>query len=115
LPSYAVRDSSGFTRRKPFHKRALLRRRTTAGCRLRRSRGRAPDARRRDDDVDPLVRERPLQQRLRPRPDAERGEILGRGAGAGAPLAERAHDDHGGPELRGERQQLALALALLAG
>src|SRR5207302_1183163 len=66
-----------------------------------------------DDDVHALVGECPLQQRLRPRRDTKRGELLAprRAAKEGAP-AERPHHDHRHTELGREWKEFALALPL---
>src|SRR5918994_859018 len=73
--------------------------------------------RRREDRVDAVVGEQPLQERLRPRLDAERPQRLER-RGVRRPRdesarAERRHHEHRNPELGGERQQLTFAVALL--
>src|SRR5918995_4836150 len=64
--------------------------------------------RRREDRVDAFVRERPLEQGLRPRLDAERSQRLERRSVRRAPHqptpTERHHHEHGSPELGGERQ-----------
>ena len=69
-----------------------------------------------DHSVDPLVRERPLEQGLRPGRDpevAERGERLRRRRIRQPGLvAQRPHRDHRDVELRCEREQLLLALTL---
>ena len=71
-------------------------------------------ARRRDHDVDTLVRQRPLQQRLRPRVHTE---LVEHGSGRRplyqCALPERPHDDDCDTELGRERKQLALGLALV--
>src|SRR4051812_31868275 len=73
---------------------------------------------RRDRDVAAGVAQHPLEQRLRPGLDAERAQrlevaVARRARDEAAPAAERAHDDDAEPELVGERQDLALDLALV--
>jgi hypothetical protein len=69
---------------------------------------------RRDDEVDPLVGQRPLEQSLRPRLDAQLAQdIVRRRTPEERAFAERTHHDHRNSELGGERQQLPLALPLL--
>src|SRR5581483_7570356 len=87
----------------------------------RRTRGRVRrrafwSPRRRNDGVDALVRERPLEEGLRPGLDSELAQRLElrrrRLATDERSLSERAHRDDLHSELRGERQKLALALPL---
>src|SRR5205814_2806653 len=72
--------------------------------------------RRRNDDVDPLVGERPLQQRLLPGLDSELAQrselLLRRWRDQRARAAERPHHDHRDAELSRARQQPPLRLAL---
>src|SRR2546430_10300031 len=69
-----------------------------------------------DDDVDPLVGERPFEERLLPSLDPERPQRLelagGRRGNQGALAAEWPHHDHGDAELGGKRKHLALSLPL---
>ena len=75
--------------REPLHERALLRPepRRRAGGRVRARMRRI--ARRRDRDVHPFVRQHPLQQRLRPRLDAELAQRLRARAREGTRLSKR--------------------------
>ena len=73
-------------------------------CRARVLVVRSARLRRGDDEVDPLVRQRPLEERLRPRLDADcrsGSSALRRLAGASRAAAERAHDDDRDAELGG--------------
>src|SRR5918994_1085000 len=110
-----------FTGGRPFP-RQVLDVAALVGAEPRRTAGRSVlpspigSPRRGDDRVDAFVRERPLEQGLRPRLDAERSQRLERRSVRRAPhqptRAERHHHEHGSPELGGERQELTLAVAL---
>ena len=113
------RDGSGA--RQPLDEPPLVGPEATARRRLRpHSRRRAPARRRRrDHEIDPRIREAPLEERLRPGLDAERRAAARAPPAAGpgrsrraARAAEGPHHDHRDPELLGERQDPRLALAL---